>query len=201
MKTFEIRATLQKITSDLVGFAKLERIIAAICIFIPLFLAWADNWQIRESISDYVYMSNSHIFGLLLTMAAMLFIVNGAIYIQTERLRDCKKQGRWYNIILGISLLGVILLPHKEYGPLHFIFASIFFAGSALVIALFNDRKHRKTSLVIAIFSISGLLIYVVNNHVFAIPWTEWLTLFWAEWISLAVIAIHYILESLGELT
>lgn len=201
MKLFKIQTTLQKITRDLSGFAKLERIIAAICILIPFFLVWADNWQIRDSISDYVYMKNSHIFGLLLTMAAMMFIVNGAIYIKTGHLREYKKQGRWYNIILGVSLLGVILFPYKEYGFLHFIFARIFFVGSAFVIALFNDREHRNISFVIAIISISGLVIYVVNKNVFAIPWTDWLTLFWAEWISLFVIGIHYILESLGELT
>jgi len=201
MNSFEIQASIRIIKRKLDSLNKLEIIIAVICIFIPFFLAWADNGHIRDSISDYVYMRNSHIFGLLLTMAAMMFIVNGVVYIKTEQLRENKRQGRWYNIILGVSLLGVILFPYKEYGFLHFIFARIFFVGSAFVIALFNDKEHRKMSLMIAIFSIGSLLIYVVNNHVFVIPWTEWLTLFWAESISLAVIAIHYILESLGELT
>jgi len=170
-------------------------------ILIPLFLITADNGVVRISISDYVYMLNSQVFGLLFGVAAMLFIVNGVIYIKTSGLRECKKQGKWYNIVLGVSLLGVVLFPHLEFPLIHYFFAIIFFAGSAVVIALFNDKPHRKISRWIAVISISGLLIFLFNTYAFVIPGTNWLTLFIAEWISLAVIASHYILESLGELT
>lgn len=128
----------RKIQKDLMAFAKLERIIAGICILIPLFLITADNGVVRISISDYVYMLNSQVFGLLFGVAAMLFIVNGVIYIKTSGLRECKKQGKWYNIVLGVSLLGVVLFPHLEFPLIHYFFAIIFFAGSAVVIALFK---------------------------------------------------------------
>ncbi len=192
---------LREITNDLIAFAKLERLIAVICMLIPVFLVLADQGQVRESISNYVYMGNSHIFGLLLGVAAMLFIVNGVIYIKTQNLRDCKKQGKWYNNVLGVCLLGVVLFPHEDQPFLHYFFAILFFAGSALVIALFNDKEHRKTSWTIAALSLGGLVLWLFNSYIFVIPLTQWLTLFWAEWLSLTVIAMHYILESLGELS
>lgn len=201
MKLAAISTNIKTASSNLAAFAKLERIIAAILILIPLILAWADNWNFRDSISNYVYMSNSYIFGLLLTMAAMLFIFNGVVYIEAKEIRETKKHGRWYNIVLGIALLGVILLPHKENHILHYFFAIVFFVGSALVIALFNDKKHRKISIFIAVLSLLSLFIYFIKAYFFTIPGTEWFTLYWAEWISLTVISIHYILESRGTLT
>lgn len=83
----------RKIQKDLMAFAKLERIIAGICILIPLFLITADNGVVRINISDYVYMLNSQIFGLLFGVAAMLFIVNGVIYIKTSGLRLKSPEG------------------------------------------------------------------------------------------------------------
>jgi hypothetical protein len=44
-----------------------------------------DKWGFRLSLSDYVYSSNSYIFGMLYTMAAMLFIFNGAVYFKSQK--------------------------------------------------------------------------------------------------------------------
>ncbi len=201
MNTSQLQNSIKRAANDLAGFKRFELIIASICILIPLFLIWADNGLIRRSISNYVYMRNSHIFGMLLAVAAMLFIVNGVIYIKMQGLRECKQQGKWYNIILGAALLGVVLFPHLQYPIPHYISAIIFFGGSAVVIALFNDKEHQKISWTIAILSLVSLFICSFNALAFVIPGTGWLSLFWAEWISLTVIAIHYMLESLGELT
>ncbi|TCI94384.1 DUF7103 family protein [Tenacibaculum sp. M341] len=180
--------------SKLTHFAKLERIIATVCIFMPLLLKWADdNEPFRESISDYVYMFNGHIYGLLLTLASMLFVFNGTVYIKkNKRLPHSKRHGKWYNIVLGLALLGILLFPHREYTIIHYSFAALFFGGSALVIGIFNDRRHRAISIVIAAVSILGLILYLIDESI--------ISLFWAEWISLFVIAIHYILESKGIL-
>ena len=75
---------IKEITKNLTAFAKLERVLAGICIMIPLLLVWADHWNFRESISNYVYMPQSYIYGLLLAVAAMLFIVNGVIYLKKD---------------------------------------------------------------------------------------------------------------------
>ncbi len=90
-------------------------------------------------------------------------------------------------------MFGVLLFPHLEYPIIHYIFAGLFFIGSALVIALFNDRKHRKISVIIAIISLSSILLCAI------LP--DKISLLLAEWISLGVISIHYILESKGLLT
>lgn len=203
MPLSQLKTKARKLGADLIAFSKLERILAVVCMGIPALLVWSDGGNIRCSISDYVSMTHSHLFGLLLGIAAMLFIVNGAIYINKENIRHEKKQGRWYNIVLGTALLGVVVFPCTipDVATLHIVSAGIFFGGSALVIALFNDKEHKVISRVIAALSIVSFVVYFLNCKLLNLPQLNWFTLFWAEWISMAVIGIHYILESLGELT
>lgn len=181
-----------KFISNLAGFAKLERIIAVVLIFIPLLLRWAENGNsFRSSISNYVYMNkNIHIFGLLLTLAATLFIFNGVLYIQQNGDLDFpKRQARWYNIVLGAALFGVLLFPHLESPVMHYIFAGIFFLGSVVFIAIFHNKKYRKLSIFIATLPLISLGLYFYDKTI--------ISLLWAEWIALGAIGVHYILESL----
>jgi len=200
MEPSDMRTSIQKSANDLIAFAKLERIIAGICILIPFILIWVDGWNVRQSISDYVNIKHAHVFGLLLTMAAMLFIVNGAVYIRTAGIKQNKKEGRWYNIALGVFLFGIIIFDLDNFVVAHYIFAILFFLGSAFVIAFFNDRNHRKISILIASLTATGFII-LLAIYLFNIQALSWFTLFWAEWISLAVIGIHYILESLEKIS
>jgi hypothetical protein len=227
----------------LAAYAKMERFVAVACMIMPLILWWADAEPgLRESISDYVYMEpNAHVFGIMLTIAAMLFISNGFINIKavyrgktelmrhfypeylasesvdddraaqklsvksSEKLRNrvqkmqeekfsrSKRHGRWYNIVLGLALLGVAVFPHEDYFFWHYLFAIIFFVGSALVIAIFNEKRHRKISIVIAILSVIALAAHFV--------FPQWISLLGAEWVSLCVIGTHYILESSKSLS
>ncbi len=177
-------------------FGIVERFIALFLVFIPLILFLSDDECWRPSISNYVYMGNSYVFGLLLTIAAMLFVFNGALYFGSSEYKGLKEKGKnkWYNIILGVSLLLVILLPHEEYKYPHYIAAGIFFLGSSLAIALDCRKKDRKWNLFFAILSIASLVFYFVN-WLFNLG-IHWYTLLVAEWISLAVISIHYYLDS-----
>ena len=183
------------------GFSVVECLIAAICMLIPLFLFLADSKNLRASISNYAYMQDSYIFGMLLTMAAMLFLMNGALYLQVRNIKQQKRHGRWYNMVLGGALFGVVLFPHQEHVFVHYLFALLFFIGSAIVIALFHEPKHRKPSILIALLSLSGLAVYASNTWFIPIPFTGWVTLLLAEWLSLFVIGVHYILEASGKLT
>ncbi|MET2983995.1 DUF7103 family protein [Aureibaculum conchae] len=182
-----------KYTTDDTTFLVVEQLIAGICILIPLFLYLADNNTIRESISAYVDMDNSYIYGLLLGIAAMLFIFNGALYFKTTpkpTMNYKKNRGKWYNIILGIALMGVALFPYNgKLSFLHYFFTIVFFVGSAIVIFLFQNPKHMWISRIIAILSLFGLGLCVFSNE-------SIINLFWAEWISLVVIGLYYILES-----
>lgn len=177
-------------------FGIVERFIALFLILIPLILFLSDDECWRPSISNYVYMDNSYVFGLLLTMAAMLFIFNGALYFGSSEYKGLKGKAnnKWYNIILGISLLFVILFPHEEYKYPHYIAAGVFFLGSSLAIALDCRKKNRKWNLFFAILSIVSLVFYFVN-YCFDLN-INWYTLLVAEWISLTVISIHYYLDS-----
>ncbi len=175
-------------------FRLFEVIIAAVCIVLPLFLKLADTGAtgFRSSISDYVYMGRSYVFGMLLSIAATLFIFNGAVYFRNEAHLDVSKAGKWYNIILGMSLLAVILLPYKQFGVHHFIFAGLFFIGNAVVIAIFHKKQYTIPSILLALLTLATITLHFYNQAV---------SIFTAEWLSLTVIGIHLILEATGAIT
>ena len=92
-------------------------------------------------------------------------------------------------LLLGVALAGVILFNHDDFKVLHMVCAIAFFGGNAAVILIFSSKKELwfKAFLVAGIaISISGWLIF------------NWFSLFWAEWASFAIIALHYVLESWG---
>ncbi len=164
----------------------------------------------RDSISNYVYMDQAQVFGMFLALAAMMFIYNGIIYFKTEvelmrmqhaasrsvemvKAMDTKEKdkphgGKFYNIIFGVSLLGVLLFPHCEFPIPHYVSAIIFFVGSIVLMAFAGNKKFRKTGILLAIISAASLGLSFAT-----IPWY---TLFIAEWIALIAIAIHYVLEA-----
>ena len=160
-------------------WSKLERFLAALCLLIPAALILWDAGLVRDSISDYYRMANNQVFYYPLTVAAMLFLVNGVI-----------KQAHAYNIVLGLLLSGVILFNHIDRTTLHAIFAIGFFVGNAIVILLFSTGTAARNKW-LYVLGIAGAM---------AVWWlTDWFTLFYAEWLSFAIIAVHYILDSRAE--
>ena len=149
-----------------------------------------DRLGFRTSISDYAYSTNSYLFGMLLCIAAMLFIFNSAVYFKSQDILQVNKKGKWYNVILGISLLGVICCPHRDWKNLHYLFAAFFFLGNAIVIAVFHNKADKKKSMAMAILAAGSLLLPLFKIKGF--------TLFWGEWVSLTVIGIHFILEAVA---
>ena len=119
-----------KLADPLLTFKYFERFIAIFCIIMPLILWLTDGilpHSFRSSISEYVYMCHSYIFGMLLCIAAMLFIYNGVVYYKSEEHLEISWHGQWYNIVLGLSLIGVISFPCNEHPVPHYTFAVIFF--------------------------------------------------------------------------
>lgn len=167
----------------LLRLAQLERVLAILCIGIPVLLIAFDG-DIRGSISAYYDMAENQIFYFGLTAATMMFIVNGVV-----------RRRHWYNVYLGLTLAGVILFNHDDFDLIHGIFAVAFFGGNFLVILLFSggspipglDSKMFKSIFVGAIVAA------MLGHFVF-----DWYSLFWAEWISFAAIALHYILSSIS---
>lgn len=178
------------LADPLLTFKYFQRLIALFCITLPLILWLTDEGihnPARPSISNYVYMNHSYVFGMLLCIAAMLFLYNGAVYYKSEQHMHISWHGQWYNVVLGLSLLGVISFPHLEYPLVHYIFAGFFFVGNAVVTGLFYKDKDKIQSIVLAILTIVAMplaFIHIINVFV-------------AEWISLSVIGIHFILSTI----
>lgn len=185
-------------------FLIVELFIAITCIFIPVIL-FLVNGKLLSSISAYVNMNYPHIFGILLTMASMMFLFNGALYFKAEndvqmpsdpvRATDIalnvynkKEKSKWYNLVLGIALLGVAFVPYDKIVWLHYFFAGLFFVGSAIIIFLIHDPRDRMINRIMAVASVIALIIPFFIEYYAA--------LFWAETFALVIIGIHYILES-----
>lgn len=207
-----------KPTNYIARLAHLEIGLAAILVLMPLFLIMSDGGArtFRDSISNYVYMDAGHIFGMFLTAAAFMFIYNGVLHFRkAKKLTALKKMeargmtqkviidqlekeqppGKNFNILFGVGLLGVLLFPHLEYPIPHYISAIIFFAGSIYVMAFVSNKKFRKTGVLLAVISALSLALHFVGD-LEDISFLKPLTLFWAEWIALTAIAIHYVLEA-----
>lgn len=158
-------------------FAKLERVLAAFCITTPALLILGDNGSVRESISAYYNMEKSVLYYVPLSIAFMLFVVNGVV-----------KEKTYYNTYLGAALAGLVLFNHDDFTFVHFLFAGAFFLGNAAVIVIFTPKKELWFKLLLVAIIAAALIAWSLNA----------ISLFWAEWISLAIIGWHYILESWG---
>ena len=178
-----------KLSDPLYTFKFFERSIAIFCIAIPLILWLTDGGlphSFRRSISNYAYMGHSYVFGMLLCIAAMLFIFNGAVYYKNEPSMNISWHGQWYNVVLGLALIGTICFPHEEHPIEHYIFAAIFFVGNALVTGIFYKDKDKVASIIMAILTVLTIPLAFINV----------ISILVAEWISLCVIAIHFILST-----
>ena len=159
----------------------MERNLGAVLVLTPALLMLVDAGPdgVRDSISAYHDVSAPAAFYVPLTVGAMLFIVNGIV-----------RDAHIYNTVLGLALLGVILFDHDGWTSLpHFVFALAFFGGNVLVMMFFSTNKSTR----LKVAFVGGIAVAIALW-----TWTEFFTLFWAEWVSLAIIAGHYILDSVS---
>lgn len=166
---------MRRVARDLGDFARLERVLAVVCAFTPLVLILFDSGPVRNSISAYYDMEQNQWYYFLLTVAAMLFIVNGVV-----------KQENSYNTVLGVLLAGVVLFNQDDITWLHVAFAVAFFGGNALVIAFFSRGSTALRAGLLGVLVLALVAYFVFDSF----------TLFWLEWASLLVIATHYILDT-----
>jgi len=152
-----------------------------LCVSIPLWLLVFDTGpeSIRGSVSAYHDISRPQAYFFPMTVAAMLFIYNGMV-----------RSGRLYNTVLGLLLAGVVLFDHDGASAWpHYAFAVGFFVLNALVILWFaNDAEPWLRNAVVVVIA-AGIAAWVFIDAV---------TTFWVEWVSLAVIAVHFVLDSNG---
>jgi hypothetical protein len=184
MRLQEATEATRRALRNLSRFGRLERVLAAVCALTPVLLLWADDLSgIRDSISDYYSMEEIQLFFVPLTMAAMLFVVNGVV-----------KEKQLYNTYLGAMLGGLLLFNNVAFPKIHLLFTAAFFAGNVAVILTFSSIKDRNFKIGLVAFIVLAMLGW---------KFFAWFTLFWAEWVSLGIIALHYIIESTvdGETT
>jgi hypothetical protein len=181
---------------NLKTFRIFELILAAVCILLPLFLYWSDTFwsdndlphKFRSSVSAYYDIPHGYMFGMLLCIPAMLFMFNGAVYFRRELGKLYSKKGKWYNMGLGACMLIVILFNYCDFYWAHSIFAAIFFAGNAFVIAFI----HPKGDNILLRYTLAFLAIGAAAIGYF------YKCILIGEWISLVAIGVHFILVTIG---
>lgn len=159
-------------------FTKLKVIQALSFLGIPLMLMCAHN-EILPSISHYAH-AKPMLFAVLLTMAACLFLYDG--YVEPKRR---------YNLIPAIGLFGLTLFPNITWDNTHYTFTVMFFIGSLFNMVYFSSREERWWKILTALlvlFGMAGCFIF------------DWYSIFWAEWIGMIPISIHFVLEAQGKI-
>lgn len=159
-------------------FTKIQVIQAVSFLLIP-FILWGVHGERLGSISAYAN-ATPMLFAFLLTLAGMLFINDGLV-----------SKGRWYNYIIGLSLFGVVLFTCFDFPIIHYIFAGVFFIGSLFNMVFFSSNKERWFKALVAfgvLFGMAGCFLL------------KWYSIFWAEFIGMIPISIHYVLETTGKI-
>jgi hypothetical protein len=136
------------------------------------------NGGILDSISAYAYYTPM-VFSWLLTLICAIFFYDGFV-----------EPKRWYNMVSGIMLSGVILFPHLDFPVVHYALAALFFLWTSACIPIFSSKKQRWFKMLILLLIAFGMVGCFAFN---------WYSIFWAEWIGLLPISIHYILEVLEK--
>jgi len=188
----------------------------AACVFAPAIM-WiaemidrAELLAPRQSISSYHDVLTAGAFFIPLTVAVMLFVVNGWIFA-----------GHRIHVAMGAYLLGVIVFDHVgRTRPVHFFFAGAFFIVGAFLEAVRDDDvpnwSPRKWILMTPIlpawilfsrwsrvkqqawragaimlpFVALALLAWVLGG------WIGDRWLFFAEWIALTVLVLNYLRDA-----
>lgn len=159
---------------------KLLVISSSILFFFPLILLWSNDWIMRQSISNYAYADNNSVFYTILTLACLPFIVDGVW-----------KNKKYYNIILGLSLVGVSLTPHLDYPILHYLFTGVFFIYGAFVMIYYSSKEQRPSKIIFGgIMAITLILAFFFKA----------MSVFIAEWIGISIYAFHFIGEAIGKI-
>lgn len=133
--------------------------------------------EVQKSISSYVYTAPLT-FSSLLTIGAWVYFQKGFISYKSR-----------FDLLIGLSLFGVIFTPCDDYFVLHYCFAAFFFLGNTFNIVYFAKREHRKHMIGLALIILWGM----AGHFIFGI-----FNLYYAEWIGLLPMSVNYVLEGLG---
>jgi len=187
-------------------------VLAPAIMWVAEMIKWEHTGSPRGSISAYHSMLPAGAFFIPLTVAVMLFVVNGWLY-----------RGHRIHVAMSAFLLGVILFDHDgASAAAHFTFAGYFFVVGAFLEAARDSKLPQWAPWRwIAMAPILPFWLLVKRRDEilrlwqraveialpFAILWLlslagGWLEdhwLFIAEWVALAVLVIHYLGDARGH--
>ena len=197
-------------------YQRFDQSLALLCILAPAVMVIAeainDNQQTpaRGSISAYHAMLPAGAFFIPLTIAVMLFIMNGWLV-----------PGHRVHVIMGFYLLGVLLFDHDDLTVwLHFGFAGYFFLTGSLLEIVRHDSdetwgpgKWFAMSLVLPFWLLFGNIREAWTRRsrvawvILPFPivygfgrlvggWIEVRWLFLAEWIALTAVVMQYVADA-----
>ena len=198
---------------------------AALLLFV-LFFVFTRVLEIesKPSISAYVTMRDSFVFGMVLAIGAMLFLATGFVYF--EQIEKTEAKGEWrirkyINILLGGLLLCVIIFPCTTQKLIHSIVAFAFFILCAVGtirrdVSKDKSAPKRKIERGEELYKIRLvqrfadyvpvlLMVYFGIAHFFPATWIfGWIvpgpiTLFAAECIALWIVGVDFIVVSLKQ--
>lgn len=197
-------------------YQSFDVVAVAACIFAPAIM-WvaeivhrSDLLAPRDSISSYHDVLPAGAFYIPLTVAVMLFVVNGWMYA-----------GHRIHVAMGAYLLGVIVFDHVgATRPVHFVFAGAFFIVGAFLETvrdadvptwsparwilmtpilpgwiLFSrwtrvKQQAWRAGAILLPFVALGLVAWAIGG------WIGDRWLFFAEWIALTVLVLNYLRDA-----
>lgn len=193
------------------AYQRFDQAAFGLCVFAPLIMWLADvinngvRWP-RGSISAYHDLLPAGAFFIPLTVAVVLFIVNGWLI-----------PGHRIHILMGLYALGVLLFDEKDATkPVHFFFAiSFFFVGAFLELARHDSPDEWGPGTWVLMAPILPLWLLVrhadglVSKWRSAVaillpfpliwllgqvwPWLDERWLFFAEWAALIALITQYL--------
>jgi len=195
-------------------YQRFDQAAVALCVLAPLVMWLADainngESSPRPSISAYHSLLPAGAFFIPLTIAVVLFVVNGWLI-----------PGHRVHVVMGAYLLGVLLFDEADATqPIHFFFAvSFFFVGAFLELARHDSPDEWGPGMWMLMAPI--LPLWLVARHYdelprmwksalaigapFALfwifgrvsPWFDERWLFFAEWTALTALVIQYLRDA-----
>lgn len=102
------------------------------------------------SLSEFYYTSQKNVLSFLLIIIGTLMMIDGLNY-KTRR----------YNLLIGLSMLGVIAFPVLQYRIPHNTCAIIFFVGNAYIVTYYSRLLPTKTKRLFAIIIVTSLILLI----------------------------------------
>lgn len=165
-------------SSILTRLNKTQLVKASVLTLTP-FLLMLKTGEWLGSISAYYHSAAHDDFIILLVISALMYADDG-IY-----------RKNFWNITIGLSLIGVAYFDLVNHKTLHYIFAGYFFIGTCLSMIIDSSKKQRPYKIAVCVF----ILIVMCSHFIF-----DLFSLLVAEWIATIPMSLHFIGESSGKI-